>query len=316
MSWIWELPLGLMSYIWFNAMRVYVLLVGCTLQLIANPDAFSWWQVNSRACLATRLTLLRVMMVGPRWNTAAVCGSGGPFRIRESISFDLQSLREASGFWTLLVFHVPSMRQVAHASALTTASSTGRLELSLRPGYYFVNLRCYGSEVAEKIIFPRVFADGSEVLSEVIVNSAINEFHLDLAQRSSWLYRSLNFHAYAFTKWRQLLPREWVKRRLVPVGDPATRFIYGHIGANEQLHIHVEPGVLASSRVFYTLYNVSSFPVRWGEVETTDVQCDPGPRCGIYLLRVVRTAGSVATQGDDVQVEVQLAAASTAPVSP
>jgi hypothetical protein len=267
-----------------------VLAIGCGWQYWRDPKSFSFWQVNSRECLQTPLQLLRVMMVGPRWNTAAVCGSAGPFRVERKLRLQIAPTSRSAAFWSMMIFRPSNLARAQYVSSLSVPPDQEQLELELAPGDYFINMRCY--RCADPVVFPRIEIDGGGVIDPVRVSPDVNEFHAQLPRFGTTFYRALNYHVWALVKWHKQLPERWVRKQLLPVGDPGTRFEFGLLAAGESLAFTIEPGVLEDYGVYLTAYDRASFPVQWYEASQSHFTGPPCPVDCIYLVRVVRLRAS------------------------
>lgn len=304
---LWEAPLAVLSYLARRAVQFHVLAVGCGREYRRDPRAFCQWRVNSPERLSSPLAVLRVMMVGPRWNTAALCASAGPFRVDGPMRIRIGPMARSSGFWTLLLFRLPGVRRATHWSALTSHPDREWLDIDPEPGDYFLNARLYRS--APRVEFPAVEVGGREIVAPVEASRESNAYLAALARYSSSFYAALNYYALVVARRKGLIPESLARSLLVPVGDPATRFLYGAIGRGEALRLALDPALLETHAVHATIYDRASFPVVWYEVDRAGHVGPTSPVRGFYLVRSVRMKGRSSGEEGGPPIDVERVAA-------
>jgi hypothetical protein len=300
---LWELPLGLASWIVYRLVR---LAVGLRLLWSARRRGereLLPWRVLSKDLLARR-GLLEQIVIGPRWNTAAVNTASGPYRVAGRVEVDLAALDAAAGHWSLLVYAVAPFWQGArvplarHVNRRTADRSGTRLVLGLAHGRYWLSVRYYGP--APRLTLPRVWVDGAATVEPLAVAAPdVEDFYRDLARRTTPFLTLLQYHAWAFVKWRRLLSARFVRRMLLPVGDPETEFQYGTLAPGESLvlsRLPRETDAGEASLVFLTVYNRASLPVLWLAVPPGEWTSEPFPFPTLYLVRVVRPSSAAAQE--------------------
>jgi hypothetical protein len=287
---LWELPLALASWLLYRLVRTVVgirlLVRSRRIGKISPPG----WRVLSRELLAER-GLLEQLLIGPRWNTAALIAAAGPFEVAGRLELDREALDRAAELWSMMVYALPSLpagtlvKLARHVNSSSAPPGQALLTLELAPGRYWISLRLYCWSGA--VTLPRVWVDGTPVSTPPVVPAAVNDFYADLHRRTSPFLIALQWHSYILVKWHRILPRRLVERVLLPVGDPDTEFRYGVLRSGEGLEIEMAARTLASHLVFYTAYNRASLPVAWLRVAAARQAAPRATAPCIYLLRIL-----------------------------
>ena len=77
-----------------------------------NKKKASQWRVLSQKMIDAPLILPVLMTKGPRWNTHAVIGTLGPFKVAEAIAINVATANKSSGSWIAVVYSFPSYKTI------------------------------------------------------------------------------------------------------------------------------------------------------------------------------------------------------------
>jgi len=315
----WALPLAVVSYALFRAVRLATTLVR-GLRTRRRPERGLVWRALGPELLEERFATFEMATLGPRWNPHATIGVAGPFHLRGrlgdqgggeeiGISVDLEALRRSADEWTLVVYRFPGYQTVGAVASGRERGGT-RAYVDLAPGRYVLGLRYYG--VDEDGVFPEVWtssADRAERIPERPVPPDLDTLYHRLTERGGLLYRALAYHALQLLRYRRWLPRRLVERVLLPVGNPETRFVYGALAPGEILHVTPElvvggdPEAVRGRDLYLTLYGPDSLPRQWCRVDADGPgghRASPLADGGFFVLRAhprrpcttIRAAGS------------------------
>jgi hypothetical protein len=285
---VWQLPVAILSYLFFKATRF------CLRRLVKLHYRFharraQQWQVFSEEFLSRPLVLPVIMVEGPRWNTHALIAQTGPFRVGREIRIHLPLANRPAKSWTIVVYRFPGQRTVAAVGSPDVSSDEPWLTIPLTPGRYILVLRYY--QWSDDVRLPEVWVDGSQAVDAAPIPPDANEFYCRLAARRSLFYRLLHDYVYVMLRYKDRLPRRWVEKEFLPVGNPETQFLYGALPRGKRLRIEVPPWVHANCDVYLTLYDRASFPVVWNEVAELEYETPRVVQDSMFLLRILsRTA--------------------------
>ena len=299
---LWELPLGLASWLFYRLVRL-VLGMGLVMRSRrAEKTSLLAWRVLSRDLLARR-GYLEPIVIAPRWNTAALAASGGPFEVAGRLELDREALDRTAEHWSIMLYAVPSpfagplVTLARHVNRLSAPPGGERLTFELAPRRYWISLRLYCW--SGPVTLPRIWVDGVPATEPLVAAADANDFYRDLHRRTSPFLMALQWHCFVLVKWCRLLPRRMVERILLPVGDPETDFRYGVLATGESLEIEVAAEALATHLVFYTAYNRASLPVAWLRVAAPRLAAPRAAEPCFYLLRVIRCRRQAADGASD-----------------
>lgn len=296
---ILDLAIAVPSFLAFKLTKLVIGLL-YSIYLGGNRKLACQWRSLSADTLRSPLSLPVLMTKGPRWNTHAVIGTVGPFRVEQSLALDAEAIARSAGSWTAAIYSYPLYRTVANLGSLEQiqahasdadangshdgSSSSPWHSIELPPGRYSIGLRYY--QCADSMSFPTVRVDGAELIPSQGVSARVNDFYASLAQRSHWGYRFLHSYVFTVLTWRHWLPEEFVRREFLPVGAPETEFFYGAIHQGDRLSLSLAPPLVEQFDVYLTVYNRASFPLFWHKIERETYRSDPTPVDGFYLFRV------------------------------
>jgi len=295
-SWLWEIPLSVASWIFFHDMK-FILGRLYTFALSRMTAEAYEWKTFSRQTLARPFVLPIIATKGPRWNTHAILLTAGPLEVEEKMSFDVAAAQASAASWSIVLYANPGYQTVASIESFDVAQGEQSRDVFLKPGLYSINARYFG--VSAQPVAPSVRIDGIEALRATAIDRNANELYTDLYRRGGWFYLALHYYVFHMLRFRRFLPQSFVRREFLPVGDPGTTFRYGAIRAGEHLEIEGRPELLEHYDVYVTLYNRSSFPVASETIRDMSVSMAPVSGDGFYLFRLRRKAQTDAGYRDE-----------------
>jgi len=281
---LWELGLGLLSFIFFKTVKFIIRRLLSVYYLVAKKQAYQW-KVASAELLKKPGVLPMIMTMGPRLNTHAIIGNVGPLALKRSLTVHVAAAERSAQVWTLVVTTFPSNQTVTSISSLDAPFPTPTAEIPLRPGKYWIALRYF--RWAESVELPALAVDGVEVIPSTPVPSDLDGFYRTcLAGKSNPFYLCLNYYVFVLLRYRRFFPAAFVEREFLPMPNPETRFHFGALQAGECLSIQLDPSLLTSYDVYLTIYNRASFPMVWLQVIHGDFVTAECTADGFYLVRV------------------------------
>ena len=272
---------ALLSFLFNKAMK---LTIG-TLYLIylAFNRKAEQWQVLSAETLKSPLSLPVLMTKAPRWNTHAIIGTLGPFKVKETVEIDLQSAYRSASSWIAIFYSFPGYQTIASLESKHCNLEEQWATVPLKPGKYTIGLRYY--DWFNSVTLPTVRVDGKEISAQP-VSADVNQFYEHLIARKNWFYLGLHYYIFTLLKLRQWLPESFVRREYLPVGATDTFFLYGYLKKSEKLQMQLQPEVLENYNIYLTLYDRSSLPLSWCRIQQAMQTIDPISNNGFYLVRV------------------------------
>ncbi|NEQ98384.1 MAG: hypothetical protein F6K30_16970 [Cyanothece sp. SIO2G6] len=284
MAWILALPAAIASWLFFRLMK-FIIGNLYTLFLLINRQKSRQWRVLSAEVINATLTLPVLMTKGPRWNTHAIIGTAGPFKVESKLALDLKAIQSSAQSWTAAIYSYPGYRTVGNLGSLQVTDATAAWEaIALKPGYYTIGLRYY--DRTDTLTMPTVQVDGVETIPAQAVDPDVNQIYTTLKARDSWFYRALHYYVYPLLQLRQRLPQGWIRSEFLPVGAPETQFEYGAIAHAHRLDLTLASPLVQHYNIYLTRYNRASFPLDWIEIHTEQYKSSPMPTDGFYLLRI------------------------------
>ena len=280
--WLWEIPLALLSFVFNKAMK-FVIGNLFTVYLAINKQKASQWRVLSQKMINAPLILPVLMTKGPRWNTHAVIGTLGPFKVTEAVAIDVATANKSSGSWIAVVYSFPGYKTVTSIESEKIDSASWHT-VKLPPGRYSLGVRYYHR--ADTISYPTIKVDDNLFVESYSVPQDINSYYHNLIEAKNWFYSSLHYYIYTILKLRNYLPESFVRREYLPVGAPATYFAYNYLDVRQALEIEIEPEVIEQFDVYFTFYDRSSLPVSWCIITEPKYTLPPQNRRGYFLLRI------------------------------
>jgi hypothetical protein len=245
------------------------------------------WRLFSQSMLSQPLALPVILTSAPRWNPHAVIATAGPVRIRESLTFDRAVADRSASSWSLSVYSFPLHRL---AASLGTLYKEKPEDLRLVPGSYLLAWR-YQSVVTDAEI-PAITIDGRPQIETCRIDHDVKRFYDRLAERSTLFLKALNYYVYVMLRFRDWLPKAWVRSEYVPVGSADTEFLMGAVDVDERITVSVPAGDLKTHEVTLTQYDLASLPTFWTRIECEDYCTAEARVAGHYLIRIRRKAGT------------------------
>ena len=281
-SWLWEIPLALLSF-GFNKVMKFVIGNLFTVYLSINKQKASQWRVLSQKMINAPLILPVLMTKGPRWNTHAVIGTLGPFKVTEAIAIDVATANKSSGSWIAVVYSFPSYKTVTSIESEQIDSSTWHT-VKLPLGRYSLGVRYYHR--ADSISYPAIKVDDNLFVESYSVPQDINSYYHNLIEAKNWFYSSLHYYIFTVLKLRNYLPESFIRREYLPMGAPATYFAYNYLDFQQTLQIDIESEIIEQFDVYFTFYDRSSLPISWCIITAPKYTLPPQNVRGYYLLRI------------------------------
>jgi hypothetical protein len=280
---IWEIPLALLSFLFYKVMK---LTIGnlFTLYLRLDRSKASQWRILSQQVIDSPLSLPVLMTKGPRWNTHAVIGTLGPFAVQESIEIDLESARNSARSWIAVVYNFPGYQTITSLASHQTKPDAQWHAIKLPSGKYSLGVRYYQRN--DTLNFPAIRLDNNNFVAPTSIDSNVNDFYHKLIERENWFYSSLHYYVYVMLKLRKRLGESFVRGEFLPVGAPATSFVYNYLDRGQALQLDLADDLIANCDIYFTLYDRASFPVTWCQIDRSSYYFPKLEFCGFYLLRI------------------------------
>lgn len=300
-----EMILAPLSFLFYRFVRFGVQLL-VYVSGRKHAQAATRWQTVEGQGVSKPFNLLALMTAAPRWNTHALIALVGPLRVQHTLRIHAAAATKSARSWTVVVHAEPEHHMVTSLGPLNACGEEPWQAVNLAPGTYRLALRYY--HWSEPVELPAIEVDGASVVHSVIVPANTNDFYHDLSKRSNFFYLCLHSYVCTLLRYRRWFPRSFVEREYLPAGNPQTTFYYGFVQAGTRLIFELDPGLLQTHDVYFTLYNRASFPVLWYPLLEHKHITTPSPISGSYLLRVHRKTSTPAPfDRDHVRIRVQTA---------
>ena len=279
---LWSIPLSLLSWL-FNKIVKLAIGILFTIYLGLNKSKAQQWRVLSAKMISAPLILPVMMTKGPRWNTHAIIGTLGPFKVEQAFAINTEIANQSARSWIAAVYSFPGYKTVASLTSETVSGATWS-ELKLPAGKYSLGVRYYNR--TETINYPQIKVDGELFVEAYNVPQDINDYYYDLIKSKSWFYTSLHYYIYTILKLRHYLPESFVRQEYLPVGAPDTHFAYSYLDPQQTLLIETAPEIVEQFNIYFTLYDRSSLPLSWCIISETEYTLPPQDTKGYFLLRI------------------------------
>lgn len=280
---LWELPLSVLSFLFYRAIRLTLRQL-VRLNFVIYKEQCFRWRFTSREMLDRFLVLPVLMTVGPRWNPHAITASVGPFKVKKEIRMHVTPAEESARAWTAVIYSYPDNRTLLVSGSLDSGSAEEWKTFALKPGKYALGLRYY--RWTENVVLPAVKVDGVEVAQPRTVPANVNDFYKELPNRRSLFYRCLHQYVFVLLSLRGRLPRAFVEKEYLPVGNPETQFCYGAFRKGHSLHFSIEETLLTTHDTYLTLYTRDSFPALWYQIKDREHLSPQNKHDGFYVVRL------------------------------
>ncbi|MGK7921459.1 MAG: DUF6208 family protein [Trichodesmium sp.] len=281
---LWEIPLGLLSLIFFKSVRLSLrTLVSMTTN--SNKKKVDKWLVFSEELLKKPLVLSSLLTTGPRWNPHVIAAGAGPFALKESLAIEISSCVASAQLWSIGIYKFPEAKAVKYIASDSSNLQEQWHELKLEPGKYTLGLRYYNWY--DQVSLPGINVDGNLIInSESVDGNNVNNYFDNLIERDNTFYRFLNYYIFTLLLCQKWLPQEWVRKEYLPVGDPNNEFFYGFIYKDYSLSLKLNSLLLANYDVYLTIYNRSSLPIIYSQINTEKYTTSTMATDSFYLLRL------------------------------
>lgn len=279
----WEVPLAFVSFLFFKVMKV---VIGNLYNLqIANQDQQNLeWQPLSAETLKSPITVPFWMTFGPRLNTHAIIAPVGPFKVKDTVEFNVEIAEKSAKSWTMVVYRFPDYKTVLRIGSGGDPLPEKWESIALKPGKYMLGLRYY--QWPKQVEFPDVKVDGQHLIQAKVIDGDVNNFYRDLRNRENWFYFGLNFYIFPLLRLRKWLPESFVRKEFLPVGDPSLIYYYGFFKQKEVMKVTLKPALLKNYDVYLTLYDRASFVISFHQIYELNYTIAPMEVNGFYLFRV------------------------------
>lgn len=282
-SLILEFFLALLSFI-FSKINKFFIGNLYTIYLIFNQNKASQWRVIDNNLVSSNLNLGVLMTKAPRWNTHAIIGTLGPFKVDKSISIDLKSPSNSAKSWIAIFYDFPSYKTVTTIESNQIDSQQDWYNLELESGKYTIGLRYYN--YYDKLVLPAVKTGDRLLTSTKEIPSNSNNFYKNLIERKNIYFLCLHYYIYTIFRLRKYLPESFVKNEFLPVGATDTKFFYDYLDENEYLKLETNQATLNKYDIYITLYDRSSLPVSSFQMTNTNQESSSLTNKGYYLIRI------------------------------
>ena len=282
---VWEIPLALLSFVFYKVMK-FIIGNLFTIYLAVNKNKASRWRLLSQETLDSALSLPVLMTKGPRWNTHAIIGTLGPFKVEQEVSLNITTANSSARSWIAVIYSFPSYKTITSLESSKISSDNDWYSIKLAPGKYSFGLRYYNR--LDKITLPEIKIDDNNFTEAQNVPTDNNDFYHDLIQAKNWFYSSLHYYIFTILKLRKILPESFVRKEFLPVGAPDTFFAYNYLGKQQSLSLEFTQDIIDNCHIYFNLYDRSSLPLSWCEISTTEYNLNLAiPKTnGYYLLRI------------------------------
>jgi hypothetical protein len=282
---LFEIPAACLSFGFYKTtqslMRQLV-----RLHLSRNEALALRWRVLSGPTLKMPFSLPVVMTSGPRWNPHAIIANVGPLCVTRSLAVHTAAVENSAASWAVVVHSYPNLHTAVCLASLSRPFGYEWEEVHCEPGAYSLILRYYHWRDAVEL--PALMVDGRPAVDSMRVSPDVNDFYRDLPMRRSPFYLLLHYYVLTVLQFRRWLPESFVRREFLPVGNPETGFYFDLVRPGNRLHFEIEPSLLRSYEIFYTLYTRDSFPVEWEQITEPDHRTCVTRASGFYLVRVIK----------------------------
>jgi hypothetical protein len=281
---LWEVPLGVLSFLFSRGLRWTLTNLGRYYNPM-NKQETPTWQVVSAAFLAKPIKLLWAMSRA-RWNLHALIAIAGPFNVQRSISLHTATIAATTPAWTAVFYTLGDYKTRTSIGSLTVSGEQEWETVTLPPGRYLVGLRHY--HWGDPITLPPIQVDGEMALDAqpMAAPPDANRFYRQLIQRQGIIHRCLNGYVYPLLRYRRWLPAHFVRQVFLPVPNPETQFHYGALRPGEALSIQVDPAIVNSHDIFFSLYNRFCFPLDWYPLQEATHTTTAVDQKAAFIIRI------------------------------
>ena len=280
---VWEIPLAILSLLFYKVMK-FIIGNLFTIYLAVNTNKASQWRVLSQETLDSALSLPVLMTKGPRWNTHAIIGTLGPFKVEQEVSLNITTANSSARSWIAVVYSFPGYKTITSLESSKISSDNDWYSIKLPSGKYSFGLRYYNR--LDKITLPEIKIDNNNFAEAQNIPTDNNNFYHDLIQAKNWFYSSLHYYIFTILKLRKFLPEPFIRKEFLPVGAPDTFFAYNYLGKQQSLSLKFTQDIIDNCNIYFNLYDRSSLPCSWCEITAIEYNLAAPETNGYYLLRI------------------------------
>ncbi len=281
---LWEIPAAFLSFIFFKTVRL-LLRTLANINASINKKTVFRWLVYSDELLRKPLILPAILVTGPRWNPHAIAAGLGPFDVKESLAIEVKSCVASAQSWSIGIYTFPEAASIQHITFHHLNLEEEWTQLKLNPGKYTLGLRYY--HWSEHINLPAIKIDENNATKTQLINiDDVNNYLENLTKRDHIFYRCLNYYIFTLLMCQKWLPQEWVRKEYLPVGDTNNEFFYGVVYKNYSFCVEIKPVLLNNYDIYLTIYNRSSLPVIWCQIQEEKYTIPVVEQDGFYLVRI------------------------------
>lgn len=281
---LWEIPRAFLSLIFFKTVRLLIRTLA-NINANINKKTVFRWLVYSEEMLKKPLILPSILVTGPRWNPHAIAAGAGPFDVRESLDIEVKSCLDSAQSWTIGIYSFPQAKPIKDLASHGSNLQEQWHQLKLNPGKYTLGIRYY--HWSDQVDLPAINVDGHQVINTQSINSDdVNDYLKNLTNRDNIFYRCLNDYIFTLLICQKWIPKEWIVKEYLPVGDTSNEFLYGVIYKACSLNLQINSLLLNNYDVYLTIYNRSSFPVIWYQIKEEKHTTPVVEKDGFYLVRL------------------------------
>jgi len=281
---LWEIPAAFLSFIFFKTVRL-LLRTLVNINASINKKTVFRWLVYSDELLRKPLILPSILVTGPRWNPHAIAAGLGPFDLKESLAIEVKSCVASAQSWSIGIYTFPEAKAIQHIASHHFNLEEEWTQLKLKPGKYTLGLRYY--HWSEPIDLPAIKIDENNATKTLSINiHDVNNYLENLTKRDNIFYRCLNYYIFTLLMCQKWLPQEWIRKEYLPVGDTNNEFFYGVVYKTYSFILELKPVLLNNYDIYLTIYNRSSLPVIWCQIEEEKYTIPRIEQDGFYLVRI------------------------------
>lgn len=293
---LWEIPLAVISYLTHKLLKTVLDALIERGQSKDNYQNIQEWIPLDKSVLNKKGFLFFILLNAPRWNVHAVTAMLAlkanqrlnilvPKSDNTNPSFSIVIKNEHGEYCVLDQLGVHGNIPVLDASDCKTMVKGSEI-ITMPKGHYKLGARYY--DVAENTQLPDIIVDENSKINGIEIASNTNEFYSELINVDCALFRALGFHIHTMLYLRKFLGENFVRKNFLPVGNPESEFIFGHMFPNQKLIIELDARILNEFFVYCCIYNRSSLPMAWFKVTTSRLKTDNVSEKAVYLFRFCR----------------------------
>ena len=207
----------------------------------------------------------------------------GPFKVTEAIAIEIKTANQSARSWIAVVYSFPGYQTITSIESEEVDRQSEWHTVKLAPGKYSLGVRYYNR--TDVINYPAIKIDNELFVESYNVPPDINSYYHNLINAKNWFYSSLHYYIFTILKLRNYLPESFVRNEYLPVGAPATHFVYNYLDSQQTLEIATNSQIIEQFDIYFTLYDRSSLPLSWCII--TDAKYVlPSDTQGYFLLRI------------------------------